>query len=239
MSIEALQYSRYLFPVDLPPIVHHYTSHEGLISIIKSKSIWASNIRYLNDSRELDLAVDVLRECLRARRIGAQPWQAQIIDLVEQTWLRHFYARSRIFIFTVSLSEARDLLSQWRGYSPAGGGYSLGFDTRVLREAGAVQDFILGRCVYTDAEHAGAIQEVVDYHLGRLGPMPEIPEGEYWPQRVAHQMFRGFLARAPLLKHPAFSAEREWRLIGAPLSPAFPRIEHRARGMLILPYATV
>lgn len=38
--------------VSPPPILHHYTTQEGLLGIVESKSIWATNIYYLNDAAE-------------------------------------------------------------------------------------------------------------------------------------------------------------------------------------------
>ena len=33
-------------------MLYHYTSLEGLLGVINSKSIWASHCKYLNDSLE-------------------------------------------------------------------------------------------------------------------------------------------------------------------------------------------
>jgi len=41
-----------------PDMLYHYTSSTGLIRIAESKKLWATNILYLNDSRELDHAMD-------------------------------------------------------------------------------------------------------------------------------------------------------------------------------------
>jgi hypothetical protein len=35
-----------------PPILYHYTSQDGLLGILDSKSIWASKVQYLNDEQE-------------------------------------------------------------------------------------------------------------------------------------------------------------------------------------------
>lgn len=41
-----------------PRTLYHYTSDSGLLGIIETKSIWATNVRYLNDSKEYALALD-------------------------------------------------------------------------------------------------------------------------------------------------------------------------------------
>jgi hypothetical protein len=47
----------------LPSNLYHYTSAEGIKGIIESESVWASNIRFLNDRCEL---VDAIDECVFA-----------------------------------------------------------------------------------------------------------------------------------------------------------------------------
>jgi hypothetical protein len=36
--------------------LNHYTTLEGMLGVIKSGAIWASDVRYMNDSSELDYA---------------------------------------------------------------------------------------------------------------------------------------------------------------------------------------
>ncbi|GAF99954.1 unnamed protein product, partial [marine sediment metagenome] len=43
-------------------IVYHYTSLEGLIGIINSQRIWATDILYLNDASEFKYSKNILYE---------------------------------------------------------------------------------------------------------------------------------------------------------------------------------
>jgi len=43
-------------------LVFHYTSLEGLLGIIESKSIWATNVLYMNDASELNYAKKLFKE---------------------------------------------------------------------------------------------------------------------------------------------------------------------------------
>lgn len=47
-----------------PPILYHYTRLPGLLGIIDSKALWATDIRYLNDETEFHHAVDITRDLL-------------------------------------------------------------------------------------------------------------------------------------------------------------------------------
>ena len=237
-----LAYSDFLFPQVLPPVVYHYTSHTGLLGIVKSGSIWATNIRYLNDARELDLAVDILREVLNYRRAFAAGWQLKVIRLLEQKWLARIFPDSTIYVFTCSFSEKGDLLSQWRGYAPPGAGYAVGFKPSLLRKAAGKQGFIFGRCIYDHETQFAAVEEVVDNHLGLATGQPPIPAVGDWEDRLAFLLFTRFFARAPLIKDASFAEEREWRLIGSPITRfryEFPPIEHRTSGSLIVTYVSV
>ena len=115
----------YVTHEDVPKTLYHYTSLEALVSIVQSRRLWASNIRFLNDRTEslhlIENVLDVLRKLVSPahkaivrtvqERLGSTPKQA------------HFVA---------SLSEKDDLLSQWRAYCPPGAGVSIGFPSTVL-----------------------------------------------------------------------------------------------------------
>jgi hypothetical protein len=46
----------------------HYTSASGLTGVLSSKLLWATHIRFLNDSKEFVHAVSLAKESLQARR---------------------------------------------------------------------------------------------------------------------------------------------------------------------------
>lgn len=49
---------------DVYPSLYHYTNWAGLQGILSSQSMWASNIKYLNDQSELTLARDPIYRLL-------------------------------------------------------------------------------------------------------------------------------------------------------------------------------
>ena len=48
----------------LPAFIYHYTRREGLLGIIEKQVLWATNIRYLNDSSEFTAAIEVAESVL-------------------------------------------------------------------------------------------------------------------------------------------------------------------------------
>ncbi|MFA4830044.1 MAG: DUF2971 domain-containing protein [Thermodesulfovibrionales bacterium] len=53
-----------------PPALHHYTSQKGLIGMIESRKMWASNIFYLNDATEYTYASDLILKILSCRLVA-------------------------------------------------------------------------------------------------------------------------------------------------------------------------
>jgi hypothetical protein len=49
-----------------PETLYHYTTQDGLLGIIQSRSLWATNVSYMNDSTEFDLFLGLLKDRLYA-----------------------------------------------------------------------------------------------------------------------------------------------------------------------------
>ncbi len=56
-----------MFTEEPPSILYHYTTQKGLLGIIQSKTIWATDILYLNDTMELKYAVDLTLDMIKWR----------------------------------------------------------------------------------------------------------------------------------------------------------------------------
>jgi hypothetical protein len=183
-------------------LLYHYTSAEGLLGIIRSGNLWATHIRYLNDSQEF---IDSLRHL------------KSFIEEFDEELHGHLdkFLRSAVHLFSVNPgayvlsftddSAARtndapgDRLSQWRAYCSGGNGFSLGFDPRLIDEGGRGEIIesrpyltYLHNCVYDPAakhkilQGAGAtaskhwrdfFDEITDAALKKLIESGEIPAG--------------------------------------------------------------
>jgi hypothetical protein len=119
----------YLSLEEQPPNTpYQYTSLEALVSIVQSKRVWASNIRFLNDhSESLWLRQHVISILTRkGSSTGQEERMSEIIAMIE--------AWPPFSLFVASFTEKPDDLSQWRAYCPPGLGVSVGFSTRCLSE---------------------------------------------------------------------------------------------------------
>ena len=58
---EIEQLTRDLY-ADIPHgTLYHYTTFTGLLGIVRSRSLWASDVRYMNDSAELRHTADLIQ----------------------------------------------------------------------------------------------------------------------------------------------------------------------------------
>src|SRR5215208_1615869 len=112
----------------LPEILCHYTSQTGLMGMLNDKTIWASKIHYLNDSKEFALALDLAR-CELTERIKAatSPGDRSRLELLRDTIYPIEYTIKGVNTCVCCFSELEDDLSQWRGYGGGSAGFSVGF----------------------------------------------------------------------------------------------------------------
>ena len=186
--------------------LYHYSSPGGLLGMMESKSIWMSNIRYQNDSKEYSHISDVLINLIKEECPGLDREQ-EIISVKD----------NELFvptIFTFSLTEEKDLLSQWRGYCPKGG-YCFSFDKTQLNELVKRFGLSIQKCVYKEDEQKKIIrEEVIRFSPEDWEEMNSGRKEKGWDFMYGMKYLRNRLARlAPLLKHHAFAEEVEWRLV--------------------------
>jgi hypothetical protein len=213
------------------PDLFHYTTASGLMGIVQSKHLWATHIRFLNDSREFRHAIELAQESIREladaeRDIGRH----QGLIRLEQG-----IAGAGINICVASLTERGDDLGQWRGYGK--GGYALGLSFEHLAARAAEEQWLFGPCLYQRDEQKQIMKclllEVLDLHLAE----PE--DSEIEELRGLHPGYPValYLNRyAPFFKDVAFADEREWRLVSRPLS--YVGMQMRPGMSTLIPYAT-
>src|SRR4051812_23751258 len=99
--------------------LYHYTTQSGLIGIIRSRELWATDSQYLNDVKEYAHAFD-LAGAVISRRLSLATDHATVRVLKDmKLGLQNAPVPD---VYVCSFSEERDSLSQWRAYcSPTSG----------------------------------------------------------------------------------------------------------------------
>ncbi len=217
--------------------VFHYTSQWGLLGILKDKAIWATDISYLNDAAELDLAGELTRQQVEIAKTTATAEDGKLLEIIGSETAQSMHGGLQA-IYICSFSSDGDLLSQWRGYCPPGNGFSLGFRLRDLQAICEKQGFRCAKCLYTEAEQIHIIDRFIGQALDRLRQIRDqtgLKSRGHW--ETAYNSVRSrFLQIAPVIKHGKFSEEQEWRLISEPISITADRTKYRQGRSTILPY---
>lgn len=202
--------------------LYHYTNWTGITGIVSSRSLWATDVRHLNDESEFEygrrLAIQKLDE-IRSRVPGPSFVSELTAAIARLTTLK-------TQIFAASLAVGGDLLGLWRGYCTARNGYAIAFDRNRLQQLAQRRRWRLAPVIYSEAAQWECLNEVEAIAVTRRGSRPN-------PRRFADQYVRSFLSLAPFLKSPDFFEEGEWRLVPQ-YSPR--RIQHRGGKRSQVPY---
>jgi hypothetical protein len=204
---------------EFPRLVYHYTRATGLKGIVKHRNLWASHLRYLNDSQEhlvvYQKAVQYLDRITVVRNLANshRTLTGAIRETLETSSLGtpkpHPSDR-----FVVSFSELGDDLSQWRAYGRLGQAYALGFSGEMLAEAALAAGWRFAKCGY--GERGPRHEDVVN---ALIKVYNEYSQGTYSDEQAAVTSLSSALDEyAPLIKDDAFEAEAEWRLVSPPIS---------------------
>jgi hypothetical protein len=226
-----------LFSVSPRSTLYHYSSLAGVLGIVSSGELRASDIRYMNDSAELRHTLDILRNYITERVIAGSDNPILLNELLE--WLSHRIV-SGPMVFGASFRANGNLLSQWRGYSSHGKGVSLGFNPAQIQACARRQQFQVGKCVYDPVEQRALMEQLVNVLEARAAEL-ESPTAtgsrrRSW-QRLFEEIEGDLLRIAAILKHPSFEEEQEWRIVSPVLSRnENSRIQFREGASMLVPY---
>lgn len=255
---------------DLPETLYHYTDSAGLLGILGNPvefdgaprharygTLWATDARYLNDTKELRFGTKLLASELKeqARDPARTPAVAdRLLELAqtvragtfEMTWHKDAHPATP-FVTCFSSASKGDLLSQWRGYGDGGGGFALGFARSTLTKFyevntklhehgdpfGLFANQLLGGPDQVKYGRREARQLMMETASEMAAGLEAVARGEKtlsWPD-VFYLQSIGQLAK---VKHKAFAEESEWRLITKDHGMKHP--EFRPGKLGVIPY---
>jgi len=235
-----------------PDVLYHYTPQAGLLGIVASDSIWATDIYALNDWTEfrhvfktdsMQVLVDAFRSGLPddidanakqvfIERVLAERNFSTLLDIIKAD--PPYGERTGVFV--CSLTASGDLLSQWRGYSYSSQGFSLGFDSTLLKKQLQSVHTLdtsvdLVECVYDEATTLERIramgrtaaegfrdlrqrdEAVPPWFIRLLNPSEHYRKDSYYLLKSFSFASVPFFRAAAQFKHPGFQEEREWRIV--------------------------
>ena len=220
-----------------PETLSHYTSLDSFAAICQSKSMFASDIRFLNDAQELHYFGSVFKRVLKTLEVTGE---ADVVRNSLAVWIDGALIERRMTaVFALSLSEHHDQLSQWRAYTKLRSAVSIGFCTASLSELAEEHHYLIGKCLYEDGEMEAVcfrLVEIMVEHALNFGQgdskLWSIPYGE-----ALSMMVEPVLQIAALFKSPAFKEEGEWRIVSKAYPTIRPKeISFRAGKEFIIPF---
>jgi hypothetical protein len=210
-----------------PNKLFHYTTQEGLMGILKDKSLWATKIQYLNDASEVtkpvEIAIAMFEKALPSMSVTKNSRKA-LTDYAR----KEFDKWKDINLCVASFCVKGDLLSQWRGYGAYGLAYSIGFDREKLEKTISKYKFELRRCEYYTEK--GYNQAVDDFIVKAAA-------------KALHSRYKGpgfmqeFIKMTANMKLKCFKGENEWRIISSqPVRYTDSNFMFRTAKSMIIPY---
>jgi hypothetical protein len=198
--------------VQPPYAVYHYTDAAGLKGVLESGRLWASDMLYLNASREVTYAYGLMCDHLRRNWNTSDMALNDFCARAEAELDPRRWARS---VFLACFCEDGDALTQWRAHT-ADGGYALGLRTAALENVGVrFQRAALRRVVYSAELQNALLQRLLDRTL----TLVRSRSGESAEQRAATSdaamefLSDHLIEFVASFKHHTFEQEAEWRLV--------------------------
>lgn len=223
-----------------PDILWHYTNAAGFLGIFRSGKLWATNTDYLNDASEMRYARRlVLKAVFDSRSSAENRGEHEMLNFLCDC----MGSDATRPVFVASLSATKNELSQWRAYGGGTGSFALGFNvTSTLAAIGKNTEtrFNLYKCIYDESRSQSLCQQFVDglleaFRAQRGASKPGTNDYREMTDLI-HEAVRSFDTLAPLIKHPDFIAEAEWRLVSDPVDLKRRPIRLREGKTGIVPY---
>jgi Protein of unknown function (DUF2971) len=236
----------------------HYCSNANLISILTSKEIWVSESSLSNDAMEGRWIREVW-----ATLCG----EMGLTELRKSQLLRQMDGLLQfVGAFVFCMSEQGDLLSQWRAYADNGAGVAIAFSRKYLEDFGIANrdredsafNVTLQRIEYDIANQKDLLRSPLTQALKMIeeGALsyptlltPETPEQTAERKhkfRSLNMHVLKMFGEVHVLKNPAFSEEREWRIISHAFAAGATKTEsmreefgYRARQDRIVPHRRI
>ncbi len=200
--------------VDSQQLIWHYTTGDALLSIVRSGTIYATQVACLNDSSEVRYGEDLLKQAfLHIQTKESLPLEeASFLEQVLKPSAGDGTTNPTSDWFVSCFSKEKDDLSQWRAYSGGENGYAIGFIVGAFFRP----HNLVVRVNYDEDEHRATAQTIAEATLQfyREGLQTRSgKEAKSWPTEFLQEWSIWTGKLAPMVKDPAFHGEKEYRII--------------------------
>jgi hypothetical protein len=216
---------------DPEQMLWHYTTSAGLIGIVESGSIFATQLSCLNDSNESRYFLKRFRIALTEQLEiisddAVSKFVKKCIELLQDDDATPISADLPYFV--TCFTPLEDDVSHWRSYGGAGG-FAIGVKTKDLF---GPESSLIGRVNYDSQVHAAivkeAAQKTVEFY--REGQQLVITD---WDDLFLKVWNFALTQLTPFVKDPWFAAEKEVRFVHYLLESEIPKLKVLPRQAMI------
>jgi hypothetical protein len=205
---------------EVPATLYHYTSFDAFRRIMETEIVRGTHYSEFDDWSEVEMGLKMVQRSLEAHPADVH---ADAKDLLQG--LTDVFGRGERDIFVLSLSEDQDSLSQWRGYSAAGG-VAIGFKGPGLdvhfrensKKAGnggrGAAPWHLLKCQYHDPDETIDLQQMLSDTNGLLDDIRDATNQlarDAKDIRLTAASISRLEQMCCAIKHHAYASEKEWR----------------------------
>jgi hypothetical protein len=209
-------------PIRAPKILYHYTKPEAFQKILESGTVWASDIRYMNDASEVTHVADILKSIIKeAVKSVHEDDERELLERIAKT----FNVTDMVRVFACCFSELGDSIPQWIAYAGRRGGFAMGLGLRphILQSQYATKDGTVAvvsgqlvKVVYDDDKLVTFSKDLIA-HVVKLYRDARVQVAEHLRTFIMARFCQAWQdGFSPLLlsfKQPGFQHEQEWRLV--------------------------
>ncbi|MEA3011096.1 MAG: hypothetical protein QOJ91_2788 [Sphingomonadales bacterium] len=227
-------------PSDIPDVLYHYTDANGLIGMLRSNEVWATDYRFLNDRSEIAHTRSLVRSLI-----------SEEMKKTNDSLVARLYAQILQFEgagnlgdpYVFSFSEEADDLSQWRGYAREGQGFTIGFCAKSIYKASSKKGsgFSFCKVVYDENKQWKSISKALGEMVEELRRVTKASKTDE-DMAISHTVDWFDLLvgiRATANKHHSFRKEGEWRTISLINEDDRHEVKIRSSGVRLVPYLPV
>lgn len=230
----------------LPDKLYHYTTQKGLFGIIEDKCIWATDIRYLNDSTEWFGGIALFLKALKKEKEKRENSdEKKLLSLIKNSLetLKFFEnEKMKNSVYLCSFSEDKDHLSQWRAYSSNDVGYNIGFKLKTIKNIIELNKkkfvhFKLVPCIYKLLDQIDLVKKLIEETFNAYNYFKnENEKDKSFILYACNYFMNNFYELVPLIKNENFYAEKEWRLVTSFAKNMFYNLQHRKGKFMPIPF---
>lgn len=197
------------FHLDVPSWLHHYTTADGVLGIVRDRSIFGTHYRFLEDSLEILWGQQVIAGHIEKYIQAAEEPVRVTLQRFRNLPIEQYYD-----IYVACFCAEDNLLSQWRAYG-RGGGYAIAFGGLDLY-ACQFPERLLRRVIYSSSEQDRWVRLVLDWFVGRIAAASLIddPVQASELREGATRLTSSILCEMCVaFKLEVFEEEAEWRIV--------------------------